>query len=95
MLREEPFDASEFARRRSVEVRPGRRLFVKSPEDTVLRKLLWYRQGGEVSERQWRDVVEVLRQSRAVLDVAYLDAWAGRLGVEGLLERARGEAGEG
>ena len=95
MLREEPFDGSEFARRRPVEVRAGRRLFVKSPEDTVLRKLLWYRQGGEVSERQWRDVVEVLRQSRAVLDVAYLDVWAGRLGVEGLLGRARGEAGKG
>jgi hypothetical protein len=66
---------------------------VKSAEDSVLRKLLWYRQGGEVSERQWRDVVEVLRQSRAVLDGGYLDAWAERLGVEALLGRARGEAG--
>lgn len=92
MLREAPFDASEFARRRPVEVRPGRRLFVKSAEDSVLRKLLWYRQGGEVSERQWRDVVEVLRQSRAVLDDGYLDAWAERLGVEALLARARAEA---
>jgi hypothetical protein len=88
----EPFDESEFRRRQRVEVRPGRTLFVKSAEDTVLRKLLWYRAGGSVSDRQWRDVVEVLRQSRAVLDDAYLDAWAGRLDIAALLLRARGEA---
>ena len=28
-----------------------------SPEDTILSKLEWYRMGGEVSERQWRDVL--------------------------------------
>ena len=93
VLRDEPFDASEFARRRRVEVRKGQELFIKSPEDSVLRKLLWYRAGGGVSDRQWRDVVQVLRQSRAVLDVAYLDEWAGRLELAVLLGRARGEAG--
>jgi hypothetical protein len=36
----EPFDDSEFSRRRSVVVRPGASLIIKSPEDTVLRKLL-------------------------------------------------------
>ncbi len=93
LLRDAPFDASEFARRRPVEVREGRTLFVKSAEDTVLRKLLWFRSGGGVSDRQWRDVVEVLRQSRAALDGAYLDLWAGRLGLVELLARARAEAG--
>jgi hypothetical protein len=62
---------------------------VKSPEDTILRKLLWYREGGEVSGKQWRDVVEVLRVSGPELDPAYLDAWASRLGVVALLARAR------
>jgi hypothetical protein len=42
-----PFDDSEFSRRRAIEVREGRILFVKSPEDTILRKMLWFRQGGE------------------------------------------------
>ena len=93
VLRDAPFDASEFGRRRRVEVRAGRALFVKSAEDTVLRKLLWYRSGGGVSDRQWRDVVQVLRQSRAVLDGGYLDLWARRLDLEGLLARARAEAG--
>ena len=90
----EPYDASEFERRERVEFRPGERLFVKRPEDTVLRKLLWYREGGGVSERQWRDVVGVLRHSAAVLDSGYLDRWARELALEDLLGNARREAAE-
>lgn len=93
ILRASPFDRSEFTRRQRVEVRPGQFLFVKSPEDSVLRKLLWYRNGGEVSDRQWRDVVQILRQSRKLLDGTYLDEWATALGVADLLARADGEAG--
>jgi hypothetical protein len=94
ILRASSFDRSEFVRRQRVEVRAGRALFVKSPEDTVLRKLLWYREGGEVSDRQWRDVVQVLRQSRALIDRRYLDEWGVELGVGDLLVRAAVEAGE-
>lgn len=94
LRRASPFDDVEFARRKRVEIRAGRGLFIKSAEDTVVRKLLWYRSGGGVSDRQWRDVVQVLRQSRDVLDAAYLDEWAGRLGLAELLARARREAGE-
>jgi hypothetical protein len=57
------FDEAEFSRRRRVVVRGTESLVIKSPEDTVLGKVLWYREGGGVSERQWRDVVEVLRVS--------------------------------
>ena len=54
------YDNVEFDRRRLVEVRAGTSLYVKSPEDSVLRKLLWFRAGGEVSDRQWRDVLGIL-----------------------------------
>ncbi len=88
-----PYDELEFARRRLVVVRAtGETLVVKSPEDTVLRKLLWYRQGGCVSERQWRDVVEVLRVSGGEMENAYLVPWAERLGITALLARARAES---
>jgi hypothetical protein len=84
-----PFDQSEFSRRTSVVVRAtGEMLVLKTPEDTVLRKLLWYREGGEVSEKQWRDIVEVLRVSGPSMDVAYLDVWGERLGIVELLGRA-------
>lgn len=85
-----PFDEAEFARRRRVRVNAaGQELFVKSPEDTVLRKLLRYREGGGVSDKQWRDVVEVLRVSGREMAPRYLDAWAQRLAIEPLLARAR------
>lgn len=86
----EPFDESEFSRRRPVVVRAsGETIVVKSAEDTVLRKLLWFREGGEVSEKQWRDIVSVLRISGGTIDDEYLDSWSSRLSLEGLLRRAR------
>ena len=89
-----PFDVGEFDRRRRVLVRPpDGTLVVKSPEDTVLRKLLWYVAGGGVSDRQWRDVVEVLRVSAAELDRTYLATWAARLHLTELFERALTESG--
>jgi len=88
-----PYDETEFARRRAVPVGPsGETLVVKSPEDSVLRKLLWYREGGGVSDRQWRDVVEVLRVSGAGMDSSYLQTWAERLGLSSLVGRARAES---
>lgn len=68
-------------------------LELSSPEDVVLAKLDWYRQGGEVSEQQWRDVQGVLRVQFSALDLAYLRRWAAALGVHALLERALAEAG--
>lgn len=63
-----------------------------SPEDAIVAKLLWYRAGGEVSERQWRDVLEVIAAQSAVLDGAYLLTTATGLGVADLLKRAIAEA---
>ncbi|KXK13014.1 MAG: hypothetical protein UZ14_CFX002001938 [Chloroflexi bacterium OLB14] len=59
-----------------------------SPEDTILSKLEWYRMGGEVSDRQWRDILGVLKTQQGQLDLAYLRKWAGELKVSDLLERA-------
>jgi hypothetical protein len=63
-----------------------------SPEDTILSKLEWYRMGGEVSERQWRDILGVLKTRAGELDLGYLRKWATDLKVEDLLERALEEA---
>jgi hypothetical protein len=60
---------------------------VTSAEDILLAKLEWYAAGGQVSEMQWRDITSVLAIARG-LDHAYLEEWAGRLGVAPLLARA-------
>lgn len=63
-----------------------------SPEDTILSKLEWYRLGGEVSERQWRDILGVLKTRAGELDLAYLKKWVADLKVTDLLERALKES---
>lgn len=90
----DPFDAERLTRRERVRLgsdEPGE-LWVDTAEYTVLRKLEWYRRGGEISDRQWRDVVGILRAQGSRLDRERLDVWASRLGVGDLLERAQREA---
>ncbi len=65
---------------------------IASVEDTVLSKLEWYKAGGEMSERQWRDVVGVMQVQLGQLDQAYLERWATELAVNDLLQRAWTEA---
>ena len=84
------FGATQLARRRPTQVGSDSplALYVTSPEDTILAKLDWYRQGGEQSDRQWRDVLGVLRVQAKALDRIYLDDWAKRLGLSDLFTRA-------
>jgi hypothetical protein len=85
--------AAERALPQLIDDSPGASAFrVASPEDTILAKLEWFRRGGETSERQWWDVVGVLRVT-ADADREYLRRWAPALGVADLLERAIAAAG--
>lgn len=87
------FERSEMRRRRAVPVgSAGETLYVKSAEDVVLRKLLWFRDGGGRSERQWRDVIQVLRINRGALDERLMMEWADALDIAKLLHKARSEA---
>jgi hypothetical protein len=72
---------------------PGSPLFLQSAEDVVLFKLRWYRLGNETSDRQWTDVLGVLKVQAGKLDDAYLDHWSTVLQVADLLRRARQESG--
>jgi len=72
---------------------PERTAYVASAEDTVLAELERYRMGGDASERQWRDVLGVLKVQGERLDLAYLRQWAAALGVADLLESALTEVG--
>jgi hypothetical protein len=93
-LRADDYSQVEFARRAFREIQPnsgaGIECSVSSMEDTLLRKLEWFRAGGEISERQWSDVVGMWKAGGAQADLEYLRHWAERLGVMDLLENLIG-----
>ena len=93
-----PFDnqALDRARPRALDDTPDARLFVvASAEDTIIAKLEWFRLGGESSDRQWADIVGMLKTGAERVDYGYLAQWAGSVAVGDLLERARQESAPG
>ena len=92
--KDRPFDrrAMERARPHFAEGTGGRAYRMASAEDIILAELEWYRRGGDVSERQWTDVLGVLRANGSLLSLPYLESGASDLGVGDLLQRALSEA---
>ena len=88
------FARSMMARRAEVPTSgsPGPGLGMVSAEAIILLKLKWYRLGGEISERQWLDILGIFRVQADRLDQDYLDHWAADLGVADLLGDARRDA---
>jgi hypothetical protein len=88
------FDQMQLERRRTsvIATDPEQSIYVTSAEDVILAKLEWYRMGGEVSDRQWRDILGVLKTRAGELDLDYLRKWANELKVQDLLERALTES---
>ena len=68
------------------------RFAVADPADIILQKLLWYEMGERVSERQWQDVLNVIKVNGPALDRTYLDHWAKKKNLTGLLEKAFAQA---
>jgi hypothetical protein len=87
-------EITAFARRLRVDIGAGE-IWMATAEDVILAKLHWFRKGGEVSEKQWRDVLGVLKVQGENLDFAYLEQMAARFGLADLLARAREDAGQG
>lgn len=96
MLGKRPFDREEFKRRiqRNISPESQRQIAMATPEDLVLSKLEWYELGNRISERQWKDMIGILKVQKT-LDWNYLEKWATELGLLELLQRARGEAEKG
>jgi len=94
-LKNHPFDHQAFQRRlqKTISEETSQQLFFATPEDIILHKLTWYKAGEGVSDRQWIDVLGVLKVQGDQLDMVYLNHWAKELGVSELLKKAIDESG--
>lgn len=95
ILKDRPFDREAFKRKKidSLGEEPGiTSFYFSSEEDIIISKLEWFKLGGEVSERQWKDLIGVLKVQGEKLDFSYLKKWTRDLGLLTLLERAIEEA---
>lgn len=89
-----PYALEQLKRRRreTIDLSTGEAVFFAAPEDVILAKLDWYRRGGR-SERQWRDVLGIIKTQGKRLDLTYLRRWADTLGVRDELEKVLVEGG--
>lgn len=96
VFREEPYQKEVLRRKRKdslEEEQEGSKFYFTSAEDIILNKLQWYKMGGEVSERQWQDIIGVLKVQKTSLDKEYLIKWAKKLDLLTLLKEAFKSAG--
>ncbi len=90
------YEQIKFDRRQSYFLQDDLQIYLASPEDVVISKLLWGQHSQ--SQKQWRDVLGVLKTQQELLDFEYVYDWAMRLDragldLAGLVQRACGEAG--
>ena len=91
IIKDRPYDGVAFQRKRKDtldEEQGAAEFYLASPEDIILNKLEWFQMGGKVSERQWYDVLGIMKVQRELMDKEYLRRWAAELGISDLLEQA-------
>lgn len=91
IIKDRPYDGVAFQRKRKDtldEEQGAAEFYFASPEDIILNKLEWFQMGGKVSERQWHDVLGIMKVQSELMDKEYLRHWAKKLGISDLLEQA-------
>lgn len=91
VVKNTPYDKETLRRRKKDsldEEQQSAEFYLVSSEDIILNKLEWFRLGGGVSDRQWNDVLGVLKVQKNSLDNNYLKYWASELKLEDLLKKA-------
>jgi hypothetical protein len=94
LKRNDPYGIETFERKRKEnldESRTDAEFYLASCEDIILNKLEWFRRGNEISEKQWNDILGVIKVQGNLLDKKYLFHWAIELGVDDLLGKAFNE----
>lgn len=88
-LKEDAYSKEAFSRRvkQPITADGKTEIFIESPEDVVIAKLLWHKLGGETSVKQPADIAGVLKTMAGNLDRAYIRRWTSALGLEALLSK--------
>lgn len=77
---------AEFDRRKKSAFWPGFEVYLASPEDVIIKKLDFFREGG--SEKHLRDIRGILAHSKT--DITYLEFWINKLGLSHEWEKVQG-----
>lgn len=79
LTKKTPFSKTEFSRKKSNKIFPDQEASFASPEDVIIKKMDFYRQGG--SEKHLRDITGILKISEDIIDTHYITQWADKLGL--------------
>lgn len=82
LLKDDEFDRKRFERRKQ-HIYSGRDIFFSTPEDIILKKLVWFK-GSEI-QKHFDDALSVFEIQKD-LDVDYLTVWAEKLSIQALLD---------
>jgi hypothetical protein len=89
--RDTEYSRIQLSRRQTIPISADKSVYFASPEDVIINKLIWGR--GSQSEKQWRDVLSIMKTQRESLDYEYIREWAGKLELIPLYTQATIEAG--
>jgi hypothetical protein len=85
----QPLAQIEMQRRQKITVdTEGKQIYLSTAEDIILQKLIWYELSNRIGDRQWRDILGVLKTQTKRLDFAYLKQWAEHENLTDLLNEA-------
>lgn len=87
----EEYDLIKFDRSRSYTLPGSGEVTIASPEDVIISKLIWRRTSQ--SDKQWRDILGILKVQQEKLDFGYLQSWVDRFGLNDDWQRSKVEAG--
>ncbi|MFM6401525.1 MAG: hypothetical protein ACKPFF_33025, partial [Planktothrix sp.] len=94
VIGDDAFSRSKMNRRQLYKIDESEKgIYIYSAEDIILQKLYWYLLSATESQKQWRDVLGVLKVQGERLDFNYLNQWAEILQVQSLLKLALQQAG--
>jgi hypothetical protein len=94
VIGDDGFSRSKMSRRQIYRIDDSETgIYIYSSEDIILQKLSWYKLSATESQKQWRDVLGVLKVQGERLDFNYLNQWTEILKLQPLLESALQQAG--